>query len=73
MAAEDGCSANENEESTAVAPVAVARLTARATAPVAARAPSLAEAEAKRLRDGYMTVPSSICGVPRPLAKVMLR
>jgi hypothetical protein len=42
MADEDGCSANENEESVAVAPVAVARVIAKATAPVVARAPTFA-------------------------------
>jgi hypothetical protein len=59
MADEDGWSPNEKEESVAVAPVAVARVIARATAPVVASAPSFADAEVRRLRDRCMTVPSS--------------
>src|SRR5215472_14055297 len=57
MAAEDACRPNVNEESVAVAPVAVARVIAKATTPVVASAPSFADAEVRRLRDLCMAVP----------------
>src|SRR6516225_7143234 len=44
----------------AVAPVAVARLIARATTPVVASAPSFADAEVRRLRDPCMAVPPEV-------------